>query len=89
MEIVVYSKAGCPFCSLLKMELGKRDLPYTVIDLSDDSLRKEFYQNAGVQTVPQLYLTTEPYSAEVPSGERIGGYTEVTKDWAYLLESMG
>ena len=84
MEIVVYSKAGCPFCSLLKMELGKRGFSYTEIDLSDDSLRQAFYANAGVQTVPQVFLTTEEYGVDQPSGERIGGWSEVSAAWEVL-----
>ena len=62
-RIVVYSKAGCPFCSLLKMELDKRDIPYDEIDLSDDSLRADFYARIGASTVPQVFI----------DGQHIGG----------------
>lgn len=70
-EIRVFSKDGCPFCSLLKMELDKKGLEFELVDLSDDSLRASFYQTSGVTTVPQLYL----------NGERIGGWSEVSKNW--------
>ncbi len=82
--IVVYSKAGCPFCSLLKMELGKRGLGYTEYDLSDDSIRAEFYANTGVSTVPQVFLTEEKTSLTQPSGHCIGGWTECSLDWQVL-----
>ena len=85
MEIVVYSKAGCPFCSLLKMELGKRGHAFTEFDLSDESIRKEFYKNTGTSTVPQLFLTDEQTSLTHPSGQRIGGWAEVSANWQMLV----
>lgn len=80
-QVVVYSKAGCPFCSLLKMELSKRGITYTEYDLSDDSIRAEFYQNSGTNSVPQLFITDEASGLTAPSGERIGGWSEVSADW--------
>ena len=80
-QIVVYSKSGCPFCSLLKAELKKRGLTYTEYDLTDDSIRSEFYENTGVSSVPQLFLTDEETSLTCPSGRRIGGWTDVSSDW--------
>ena len=85
MAVVVYSKTGCPFCSLLKMELGKRNIAFTEFDLTDDSLRKEFYDKVGVSTVPQVFLTDGPVSLTEPSGRRIGGYSEVSQDWNVLI----
>ena len=83
-RIVVYSKLGCPFCSLLKMELAKRDLTYTEIDLTDDSNRADFYARVGVNTVPQVFLSDENHTPENPSGERIGGWSEVSQQWEKL-----
>ncbi len=83
-RIVVYSKEGCPFCSLLKNELRKRGLTYEEIDLSDDAERQLFYERAGVRTVPQLYLADESHTLEEPTGARIGGWTEVSRDWKAL-----
>lgn len=84
MNIVVYSKQGCPFCSLLKMELNKRGHIYTEFDLTDDSIRKTFYEKTGTSTVPQVFLTEEEPSMSNPSGNRLGGYSEVSKDWKAL-----
>jgi glutaredoxin 3 len=84
-RIVVYSKSGCPFCSLLKMELTKRGHVFDAIDLSDDDLRMSFYELAGVRTVPQLYLADEDHSLTHLSGVRVGGWTEVSADWSALI----
>lgn len=81
MTVVVYSKAGCPFCSLLKMELGKRGITYTEVDLSDDKLRQDFYQQSGTSTVPQVYLTDDEEGGNALAGRRLGGWAEVSKDW--------
>ena len=80
-RIVVYSKEGCPFCSLLKLELRKRDLPFEEVDVSDDALRQQFYERTGTRTVPQLYLADAGHSITDPSGERVGGWSEVSKNW--------
>lgn len=88
MEIVVYSKAGCPFCSLLKMELAKRGFAYVEYDLTDDSLRQQFYDATGTTTVPQLFLTYDTPSLTSPSGLRIGGWSDVSQNW-HLLENVG
>ncbi len=84
MEIVIYSKDGCPFCSLLKMELSKRGFSFTEYNLSDDSIRAEFYEKTGTASVPQLFLTAEPTSLTTPSGQRIGGWSDVSADWQVL-----
>jgi glutaredoxin len=84
MQIVVYSKLGCPFCSLLKMELMKRSLTYTEVDLTDDALRQEFYGKTETNTVPQVFLMEDDASLTDPVGRRLGGYSDVSKDWSVL-----
>lgn len=83
-HIVVYSKAGCPFCSLLKNGLRRRGKEYVEIDVSDDATRQGFYDAAGVNTVPQLFITDQPCTPTQPSGERVGGWSEVSKAWETL-----
>lgn len=85
-EVVVYTKKFCPYCSLLKNELAKKGISFTAIDLSDDELRNEFYGNVGVTTVPQLFITDQPFTETNPSGRRIGGWTEVSADWSIFDE---
>jgi glutaredoxin len=84
MRLLVYSKKGCPFCSLLKAELATRRIDYESFDLSNDDVRASFYQNSGKKSVPQVYLTEGEASLTSPSGESLGGWTEVSK----LLESL-
>lgn len=82
--IVVYSKAGCPFCSLLKNGLRKRGFEFKEVDVTDDATRQAFYARHDVNTVPQLFIANlEPYAND-DHWERIGGWTEVNKDWQVL-----
>lgn len=81
MTVVVYSKAGCPFCSLLKMEMGKRNIDYIEVDLSSDELRQAFYQQTGTATVPQVYLTDGQEGLIGLPVRHLGGWSEVSKDW--------
>ncbi|UIS25228.1 ribonucleoside-diphosphate reductase subunit beta [Erythrobacter phage vB_EliS-L02] len=80
-RIVVYTKEGCPFCSLLKMEMNKRGLAFDQVDLSDDSNRQRFYDRVGVNTVPQVFLADEDHTVLNPTGTRLGGWSEVSRDW--------
>lgn len=84
MAIVVYSKVGCPFCSLLKAELRRRGHSYTEMDLSDDSVRQEFYANTGTKTVPQVFVNNGEVSLTNPTGRHIGDWSAVNKDWQAL-----
>lgn len=84
MRLIVYSKNGCPFCFLLKSELATRGIPHDSFDLSDDDVRALFYNNSGTKTVPQVYLTDSEASLTNPSGEALGGWSEVSK----LLDSL-
>jgi ribonucleoside-diphosphate reductase beta chain len=86
-KIVVYTKDFCPYCALLKAELAKRDIPFTVVDLTDDDKRQEFYDNVGVTTVPQLFVTDQPFTETQPSGRRVGGWSDVAKDWSQVTFS--
>jgi glutaredoxin 3 len=81
MRIVIYSKAWCPYCSLLKAELAARGYTYSEFDLSDDSLRQQFYARTGTNSVPQLFISDEPASLTEPSGQHIGGWDAVSRDW--------
>lgn len=88
MRLVVYSKRGCPFCSLLKAELANRRIKYESFDLSDDSVRSLFYKSSGKQTMPQAYLTDGEASLTVPSGESLGGWDSVSKSLDSLTKRL-
>ena len=71
MEVIVYSKTVCPYCTQAKAFLKKNDIGYQEINLDDDLERTKFYESvgAGVRSVPQIFV----------DGERIGGFTELMK----------
>lgn len=85
MRIVVYTKEGCPFCSLLKLELVKKGIAYESVDLSHDATRQEFYDRAGVNTVPQVYKAGEDHSLTNLTGERLGGWSDLKGKFELLL----
>lgn len=88
MRLIVYSKMGCPFCSLLKSELATRGIQFESFDVSNDDVRASFYTNAGKTTVPQVYLTDGEATLTSPSGESLGGWTEVSKLLGSLAERL-
>lgn len=87
-QVLVYSKQGCPFCSLLKAELVRRRITFTEFDLSDDSIRAKFYENTGTASVPQVYVTDSGASLDKPNGESFGGYTDISRDWNRFENSL-
>lgn len=83
-KVIIYTKGGCPFCSLLKAELTRRGIPFESIDLSNDAARQEFYDATGTKTVPQLYLTSTGNPLMDPGAVRLGGWSDVSKSWETL-----
>ncbi len=70
MEVVVYSKTICPYCTSAKQFLKNNDIEYVEKNLDDDEERTAFYASyPGVRSVPQIFL----------DGERIGGFQELIK----------
>lgn len=69
MKIDIYTKDNCIWCDRAKFLLDSKELAYTEIDLSDDSLRDDFYLKLGdnVKTVPQIFI----------DNKRVGGYQDL------------
>ena len=69
MEVIVYSKSGCPQCVQAKTFLKKHDITFEEQNLDDEVARTEFYTKCGpaVRSMPQIFL----------DGERIGGFREL------------
>jgi glutaredoxin len=44
MEIIVYSKSGCPFCDKAKDWFNTHQFSYTEILMDDEEQRLAFYQ---------------------------------------------
>jgi glutaredoxin len=83
-KVVVFTKAFCPYCSMLKNDLRKRGITFDTVDLTDDSTRQAFYENTGTSSVPQLYVVTGDFDADAPEGTRLGGWSEVNNAWETL-----
>ena len=74
-EIVMYSKDGCPFCEKAVQFLEKHSIAYDEVKLNDDQERKEFYEQTGTHSVPQIFY----------KGEHIGGYDDLIKRQNFIL----
>ena len=74
MNIEIYTKDFCIWCDRAKSLLESKNLSFTEIDLSDDSVRSEFYSKLGegVKTVPQIFM----------DNNRIGGFQELVRWFA-------
>jgi glutaredoxin 3 len=81
MEVTVYSKTICPFCTQAKNYLTKHGIAYTEVNLDDEEARKAFYAKCGpgVRTVPQIFV----------DNERIGGYQELIKSDVAARQQAG
>ena len=70
MNIEVYGKPDCPFCSLAKDLLNRKGLHYSEHVAGSDMTREEFFEKfPGARTVPQITI----------DGRLIGGYDKLTE----------
>ena len=71
MPIEIYTKDSCIWCDRAKTLLDSKDLGFKEIDLSDDTIRSEFYSKIGegIKTVPQVFI----------DNKRIGGYQDLVR----------
>jgi glutaredoxin 3 len=75
MNIIVYSRSGCPYCDKIKSVFEQRSIDYTLYELDTDFVRDEFYEEFGVgATFPQVVL----------DGNKLGGCTDTVK---YMVEN--
>ena len=66
--VVVYTRAGCVYCSRLMALLAREEITFTHHDLSgDDAGRARLAEASGQGTVPQVFINQVP----------VGGYTDV------------
>jgi mycoredoxin len=56
--LVMYSTPWCGYCHRLKSQLERANIPFTVIDITDDPEATAFVEqaNGGNQTVPTVLL---------------------------------
>ncbi len=56
-EIVIYTAARCPYCTMAKKLLERKGAAYTEIDVdSRPGLREEVMEKTRRRTVPQIYI---------------------------------
>jgi glutaredoxin len=55
-KLIMYGKAGCPFCILAREWLGTFSIPYIFVDVDMDKQAFAFIKSKGHQTVPQFYM---------------------------------
>lgn len=76
MNVIVYSRDGCPYCDKIKSVFEQRNIQYTLYELDTDFVRDEFYEQFGVgATFPQVVL----------DGNKLGGCTDTVK---YMVENQ-
>ncbi len=79
-EIIVYSKANCPYCDRAKQLLDSRGLPYQEIRVDLDSEQLAIMlERSQRRTVPQIFI----------NGHHVGGFDDLSalseKHWTTLL----
>ncbi|MGN7661507.1 MAG: glutaredoxin 3 [Anaplasma sp.] len=63
-EVLIYTKASCPYCTKAKALFNKKNVPFVEIDITDDPEgMREMVERSGNRTVPQIFI----------DGENIGG----------------
>jgi len=56
-EILIYTSNLCPYCTMAKRLLDKKNAPYAEINVdSKPGLREEMMQKTRRRTVPQIYI---------------------------------
>lgn len=74
-NIVIYSKAVCPYCVKAKFLLKRKKVDFTEIMVDSDSVREEMIKKSGGRmTVPQIFI----------NDKHIGGCDDL-----YALEDAG
>jgi glutaredoxin 3 len=67
-RVIVYSTDPCPFCSMAKALLDKREIVFEEINLARDPAgRAELAEKTGMMTFPQVII----------DDNLVGGFTEL------------
>ena len=67
-QVLVYSTASCPYCTLAKNLLTKENIPFEEIRVDlDGEKREEMQRLSGRRTVPQIFI----------NDKSIGGYDDL------------
>lgn len=56
-NVTIYTTAWCPYCHRAKALLEKKNVPFSEIDVTTDSKKRdEMEAKAGRHTVPQIWI---------------------------------
>ena len=66
----IYTKPDCMYCALTKSILEQYQIPFSLIDVSQQTASRKFLVEAGHKTVPQIYHRGELFC---------DGYTELAE----------
>jgi glutaredoxin len=70
MNIRVYTRKRCPYCTSAKIWLKQKDYQFEEISLDDTEVLQAFLvENPDAKTVPQIFI----------EDELIGGFSELIK----------
>lgn len=59
-DIIIYSKANCPYCDRAKQLLSAKHATYREIRIDlDPQARDEMITRSGRRTVPQIFITDQ------------------------------
>jgi glutaredoxin 3 len=68
MNIKVYTKRRCSFCTAAKHWLAQRQYTFEEVSLDDPTIKESFVNDyPNLRTVPQIFV----------DGENIGGFSEL------------
>ena len=92
LDIQIYTKADCPFCTQAKQWFNEHSIDYTEHLMNDEDERLAFYQRINNVT-EQLGVGRQPGINSVPqiffNNERVGGYSELMKLQDKILKARG
>ena len=54
--LTIYSKTVCPYCVNAKNYLKSKNIPFREINIEQDQEAREFIQQKGLRTVPQIFM---------------------------------
>lgn len=70
IDVEIYSKPWCPYCSRAFKLLQSKGIEFKIIDVSTEvELEKEMIRRSDALTVPQIFLR----------GEAVGGYDDLAR----------
>ena len=69
--LTIYSKTVCPYCVNAKNYLKSKNVPFREINIEQDQEAREFIQQQGLRTVPQIFMDGKIFVS--------GGWTGLSK----------